>query len=123
MSDENESPKITKDIAVPLGETENGGLVVARIQGTDERPTRAMVGELRPLQEGVPVMGEVIKLTKDGDAPHYKVETLVEDPYWKEKEKARSSSRPSTTYSFPSQKFQENWASIFGKKPDSSELN
>lgn len=119
----NENTKITKDIAVPLGETENGGLMIARIQGTDERPTRAMVGELRPLQDGVPVMGEVVKLTKDGEAPHYKVETLVEDPFKAERERARSSGRTSTTYSFPSQKYQENWASIFRKKPDPSELN
>lgn len=120
MSDED--TKITKDIAIPLGRAENGNLRLARIRGTDEAPTQVAIGELSPLEEGKPVMGEVVRLKPVEGARHLNVETVMEDPYKAEKEKARASSG-SKTYSFPSTKYQENWGRIFGQKPKPSEVN
>ena len=120
MSDE----KITKDIAIPLGRSEDGNLQLLRVQGTDERPTQATIGELRPLEEGKPIMGEVVRLKPVEGARHLDVETVLADPYKAEKEKAPASAGGgSKTYSFPSTKYQENWARIFGSKPGPSEVN
>lgn len=118
MSDE----KITKDIAIPLGRSEDGNLQLLRVQGTDERPIQAAIGELRPLEEGKPIMGEVVRLKPVEGARHLEVETVLDDPYKAEKAKARDSSG-SKTYSFPSTKYQENWGRIFGQKPKPSEIN
>ena len=120
MSDE----KITKDIAIPLGQSENGNLVLARIQGTAEKPERIMLGELLPLEDGKPIMDEVIKLTPSEDRSHLNVETLLEDPYKAQKEQARGATG-SKTFSFPSKRYQDNWDRIFGsgKKSKFSDLN
>ena len=118
MSDE----KITKDIAIPLGRSEDGKLQLARIQGTDERPTRVAIGELTPLQEGKPIMGEVVRLKPVEGARHLEVETVMADPYAAEKARACAASG-SKTYSFPSDKYQANWDRIFGQKPKPSEIN
>lgn len=112
-------PKITKDVAVLLGRNEKGHLQIARIQGTDEAPVRAMIGELRPLEDGVPIMGEVVSLTP-GNEPFMNVETVIEDPYKAERERGGTSGK---SFSFPSQKFQDNWERTFGKKPSPSEMN
>jgi len=110
MSDE---PKITRDVALPLGKTEKGHLRIARIQGTDEGPVRAMVGELHPLEEGVPITGDILSLTPSETGPFMNIETVLEDP---RPEAQRQSSK---CFSIPSQKYQDNWDRIFGKKiPD-----
>lgn len=81
-----EDSKITRDVAFPVGKTDQGNLVVARVQGTGEAPVRTMVGEVRPLQEGVPITGDVVRLTQ-GCEGHYHVETLLEDPRKADREK------------------------------------
>ena len=117
MSDE----KITKDIAIPLGHAENGNLLMARVQGTEERPTRVLMGELQPLEEGKPIMGEVVQLHPEEGQRHMRVETVIEDPFKAEKEKARASG--SKTFSFPSKTYQDNWDRIFRRKSEPADIN
>lgn len=117
---EDNDPKITKDIAFITGQNAEGHRLVTRIQGTDEKPTRLMMGELRPVQDGVPLTGELVRLERSADGSHYKVETLVEDPYRKEREQARNQSR--RTFGSTA-KMRENWDRIFGPKPDPTEVN
>ena len=109
-------PKIIHDVALPLGKTEKGRLRIARIQSNDEGKIRTMVGELHPLEDGVPIMGEVLSLTAQEATPFMAVETLVEDPRQEAREAQGASSK---CFSIPSQKFQDKWERIFGKKaPD-----
>ena len=120
MSDK--TPKITRDIAIPMGHNEQGHLMLARIQGTDEKPIRTMIGELHPLSDGVPLDGEVVRLTHCEGTNHLNVETVIEDPYKAEREKAREAGSR-TVRSFASPKYQAGWDRIFGKKRDPSEIN
>lgn len=129
MSDD----KITKDIAIPLGKTEDGNLRLLRVQGTDEKPTRVMMGVLHPLEDGKPIMSEVIKLSPCEGHNHLNVETVLEDPYKAQKEQARAASpearlsipSSSKTFSIPSPQYQANWDQVFGpgKKSKFSERN
>lgn len=112
--------KITRDVAIPLGRTEKGHLRIARIQGTEEGPVKTMVGELHPLEEGVPIMGEVLSLTPSETAPFMHVETVLADPRQEAREARGDSSR---CVSIPSQKFQDNWERVFGKKPQIHDVN
>ena len=122
MSDDDKTAKITWDIATPRGRNEQGHMMLTRIQGTDEKPIRAMIGELRPLQDGVPIGGEVVKLTPCEGTNHLNVETIIEDPYKAEREKAREAGSR-TVRSFASPKYQAGWDRVFGQKPDPSEIN
>jgi hypothetical protein len=119
MSEEANNPKITRDIAFITGHSKAGNPLITRVQGTDEAPTRVMVGEIRPVEDGVPLAGEMIRMVQAKNGPHYHVETLVEDPYREERRRAQGSRR-----SFgATAKMRENWDRIFGPKPDRSEIN
>lgn len=113
MSDQ---PKIIHDVALPLGRTEKGHLRIARIQANDSGQVRTLVGELHPLQDGVPITGDVLSLSVQGPTPFMAVETLVEDP---RREAREARGEAGKCFSIPSQQFQDNWAKVFGKKvPD-----
>jgi hypothetical protein len=100
-----EDPKITKDIAVPIGESEDGHPVLLRLRGTDERPLTVEVGELRPVEDGKPVMDEMVHLTQQEDGPNLDVEVIARGP---------ASRRAGRCYSVPTEKFQAGWDRIFG---------
>lgn len=109
--------EVTRDIAVMLGWNERGHMVISRTQGTDEMPTQSMIGELQILQEGVPIWGEVVKITacSDGDASHWHVETVIEDPFKAHRLKPNSSVKRASKNPGP--------GPSATRKPDPSEYN
>lgn len=121
MPDTSPEPKNTTDLAIILDRQDDGRMLIARVQGTDDGPVRAMLGVVTPVVEGAAITNEVIHLTPSDTSPYCRVETMVADPYKAERDRARVSS--GRTFSFPSQKYQDNWEGIFGMKPRTPEVN
>ncbi|HSC87094.1 MAG TPA: hypothetical protein VLC09_07485 [Polyangiaceae bacterium] len=71
----------SQDVVLVHGKTEdNRGLRVLRARGSSEG-TRLELGEVRPLEEGKPLTGDVVKLTPRPEQPmFYDVETQFERP-------------------------------------------
>jgi hypothetical protein len=108
------------DIALLGAKTEDGGgRRVMRL-----RPDGASVGEVRPLQEGRPIHGEVVQLKPRQDAPWIcDVDTTLPSPAATPQE----ATRPPTQRHGPAQvatpTYRENWDRIFGTKKPQEGLN
>ena len=107
------------DIALLGGKTEDGGgHRVMRL-----RPDGPSVGEIRPLQEGRPIHGEVVQLKPRQDAPWiYDVDTTLPSPTT-----TPQAALPLTPRHGPPQvatpTYRENWDRIFGPKKPQEGLN
>lgn len=99
------------DIALLGGKTEDGGGVqVVRL-----RPEGASIGEVRPLQEGRPIHGEVVQLKPREGAPWVcDVDVAVQA------QQPAPPSLPSAERHGPAQvataTYRDNWERIFGRK-------
>ena len=107
MSDSDESKRPPRsDVLGVLGLAEGGsGLRVLR-----KRDDVLELGEIRPLEEGKPIQGEVVKLVKCAENERlFDVEVLV------------PAAKPLTARSGPAQvathAYREGWDSIFGEAP------
>jgi hypothetical protein len=89
------------DVVVLAGPTEDGkGANVLRV-----RPGHLEAGEVRPLEHGKPIAGEVVRLKPREDAPAIcNVEVLHEGP-------PRRSTKPPQVASTA---YRKNWDAIFG---------
>lgn len=97
-----------RDVVLLGGPTESGeGIHVLR-----RRDDRIEVGECRPLKEGCPIQGEVVRLRQRSEHERlFDVEVVLEAP-------ARGGPAQVATESY-----RKNWDAIFGERPPSGEPN
>lgn len=95
---------------VLVGEPKEGGVVdVLRL-----REDRIEAGELRPIEEGKPLYGELVKLSPRGEHPRlFDVNVLAAPP---RKSDAGEGGRRGPAL-VNSEAFREGWESIFGSRP------
>lgn len=111
MSSDGDPPR-KEDVVFVHGKAEAGeGLRVIR-----KREDRIEIGEIRPVQEGKPLQGEVVKLSPREDQPRvFDVEVLVS------KEEALGAA---LGHAGPAQvataAYRSNWDAIFGEREESS---
>jgi hypothetical protein len=102
------------DIALLGGTTEDGGQRVVRL-----RPEGASLGELRPLQEGRPIHGEVLQLKPRQDAP-WVCDVDVTVPAPAPREASSPPALPAPSRHGPAQvatpTYRDNWDRIFTSK-------
>jgi hypothetical protein len=102
----------TEDVAVVCGKSEDGaGLRILR-----KRADRVEVGEIRPLEHGKPLGGEVVRLRQRGDSPVFDVQVQVPAPA----ASALSPTHSTPTHSGPAQvateQYRQNWDAIWSDR-------
>jgi hypothetical protein len=110
---EEAKPEKADDVVFVHSPTEKGdGFRVVR-----KRADTIEVGEIRALEEGRPVHGEVVKLSpREEHAQLFNVDVLVPSA---EKAGAARSGPPQVA----TDAYRKNWDAIFGAPPESSKLN
>ena len=109
------SPKPFKDVAAVFGKDERGVHILRR-RG-EEGPIEA--GILQPLEEGKPISGEVISMSRREDVPFlFDVTTQVAAPKVETTETAASGPAQVATDSY-----RKGWDAIWGRRPRSTHLN
>jgi hypothetical protein len=114
------------DVALIHGVTPDGGFQILRA-----RDNRLELGAIRPLREGVPITGEVVKLRPRQDcAALCDVEVLLEAP---ELPKDRQVSAAPTQQPTPStrsgpaqvatEEYRKNWDAIWSQSPKAKLVN
>jgi hypothetical protein len=120
-------PKPPQDVVLPIAPTDDGkGVRVLRA-----REDRVEAGEVRPLAEGQPIHGEVVRLKPRQDSTAALPLCDVEVLHAPEKSGTSSSSAPSgrgRPAQVATDTYREHWTEIFGQKlgekpPPSSALN
>lgn len=97
-------PEDAEDVVLLAGPSEDGkGTRVLRVKAGD-----VSIGEVRPVEEGKPLAGDVVKLTPRKEHPRVcDVETLYAAPARKGPAKVSSSG------------FRANWDRVFGERRSS----
>lgn len=95
---------------VLVGEPKEGGAVdVVRL-----REDRVEAGELRPIEEGKPLYGELVKLSPRGEHPRlFDVDVLAAAPPRQSDAAERGHRGPALVNS---EAFREGWESVFGSR-------
>ena len=103
-------PKTAEDVLLVVGESEHGHAVVRKRAETVE------IGELRAVQEGKPIHGEVVRLQprEDGAGRLFDVETLAARPT------VAAGHGPAQV---ATETYRTNYDAIFGARKASGELN
>ena len=116
-------PKAPKDVVLPFAPTEDGkGVRVLRA-----REDRVEAGELRPVADGQPLHGELVRLTPREDSPALCDVEVLHDP----KAPARAVDGPREAAQLPGKRtrpaqvatdtYRDHWTQIFGERsPPSS---
>ena len=116
-----ETPKPKEpDVALVHGVTEDGGgLAILR-----QREGRLEAGALRPLKEGVPIAGEVVKLRPRPEFPLLcDVDVEVAAPKTSDvKSPARLEAPRKGPAQVASETYRDNWDTIFGARRAKTEL-
>lgn len=99
------------DLAI-LGPKTPSGHKVVRVKGDQEGPKEVLFGEIRPVKDGEPIFGDMVRLDRKGDSNVYGVETLLENPM--KPEPPRGGKRPPMV---SSEAYREGWERVFGSKP------
>ncbi len=104
------APKKTEDVLLVVGESEHGHAVLRKREQSIE------VGELRPMAEGKPVYGEVVRLKPraDGAGCLFDVETIAARPV------VAAGHGPAQV---SNDTYRANWDAIFGARREPSQLN
>ncbi len=99
-------PKAPKDVVLPFAPTDDGkGVRVLRA-----REDRVEAGEVRPVADGQPLHGELVRLTPREDSPALcDVEVLHDSREQPKEGHARPAQVATDTY-------REHWTQIFGDK-------
>jgi hypothetical protein len=118
-------PKKSKDLLLVKGPTDDGaGVHVLRA-----RPERLELGTMRPLEDGRPIDGEVVRVNPHPDCPYvYEVETEFSLPAQAaEAQAAESKPRPKLPKAPPartagppqvaSEAYRRNWDAIWKRQP------
>jgi hypothetical protein len=103
----------TEDVALVYGQSSDG----AGVRVIRKRADRVELGEIRPLEHGKPLGGEVVQLRQRGEGPLFDVEVQVPAP----KAAALSSAGPAQV---ATDEYRRNWDAIWSKrKADPKLLN
>lgn len=115
MANDDHASKPPEDVVLVHSPTDDGkGARVLRL-----REERIEAGEVRPLEEGKPISGEVVKLKpRDESGRVCDVEVVLPGA-------KRESSRPTSKgpAQIASSDYRDNWGRIFGNKPAPKTLN
>jgi hypothetical protein len=101
------APKSTtpsEDVALVYGKSEDG----AGVRILRKREDRVELGEIRPLEHGKPIGGEVVQLHQRGDSPLFDIEVQVPAPA--AAALARTTSGPAQV---ATDQYRENWEAIW----------
>ncbi len=102
-------PKAPKDVVLPFAPTEDGkGVRVLRA-----REDRVEAGEVRPIVDGQPLHGELVRLTPREDAPALCDVTVLHDA-------KGDRSRPSQV---ATNSYRQRWTEIFGDKSEPASIS
>ncbi len=117
MKDDKPAQPAAQDVALIHGRTEDGaGLRVLR-----KREDRLEVGEVRPLQEGKPIQGEVVSLRPRPECPLLcDVKVELEAPERPALPEARRSGGPAQV---ATDDYRRNWELIFRQATEEPELS
>jgi len=121
-------PKAPKDVVLPFAPTDDGkGVRVLRA-----REDRVEAGEMRPVADGQPLHGELVRLTPRTDSPALCDVEVLHDPKAQSKNDApqgsadaptpaRSPAKRTRPAQVATDTYREHWAQIFGSgSPPSS---
>lgn len=114
-------PKAPKDVVLPIAPTDDGkGLRVLRA-----REDRVEAGEVRPVADGQPLHGELVRLTPREDTPALCDVEVLHDPK-AQASGARSVEAPQQPAQLPPKRtrpaqvatntYREHWTQIFGDR-------
>lgn len=110
------SPKPFQDVAAVFGKDERG-LHILRRRGEDG-PIET--GILQPLEEGKPISGEVISMSRRDDVPFlFDVTTQVAAP----KVEATETPPAGGPAQVATESYRKGWDAIWGRRPRSTQLN
>ena len=101
--------KPPKDMLLPLGPLEGGGMAGVRFTADDEGNREVALGEFRPVEEGKPIMGDILKGASIPGTPYVELTTEMEHP-----NPLPSCKASGKVFSIPSAKFEEGWERVFG---------
>lgn len=107
-----------RDVVLVKGPTERGVSVV-RVRSEEGGEDQVEVGELRPVEEGKPIHGDVLKLTPRPEHPRvFDAEVLASAPKRRSAPTAESAS--ALAHKGPARvttdAYRENWDGIFGAR-------
>jgi hypothetical protein len=94
----------SEDVALVYGKSDDG----AGVRILRKRDDRVELGEIRPLEHGKPLGGEVVQLRQRGDSPLFDVEVQVPAP--PAAALARTTSGPAQV---ATDQYRENWDTIW----------
>lgn len=121
MTDASDDGKSQRpDVVLVHGATDDGkGARVLRLRGTapdaEGRDVSIEAGEVRPIEEGKPIAGEVLKLVpRDESGRVCDVEVLVPKPAARTAPDARAVTKGPAQIATAD--YRDNWGRIFGKK-------
>lgn len=108
-----------KDLVLAHSRTPDGnGVNVLR-----SREDRVELGTMRPLEEGKPLVGEVVKLTRRKESPVlFDAETIVEAPEQKEGDRPSAAAR-SGPPQVSSPEYRSNWELVYKRRSQGKLLN
>lgn len=101
-----------KDVVFVHGPTPNG-LGIARMRTDEDGDDRIELGELRPLKEGQPLLGEVVRLSKREESDRlFDVDVIMKPPAAPAARALDHKGPPRVT----SNAFRSHWDDVFGPK-------
>jgi hypothetical protein len=117
--DKAEESKSSQDVALIHGVTDDGDLKILR-----QREDRLELGAIRPLREGVPISGEVVRLTPRKECPLIcDVTTELKAP----PSPADSAPAPSLGHKGPARvtndRYRTNWDQIWSRPKSDERMN
>lgn len=114
-SDSSDPKPRSEDVALVYGRSEDG----AGVRILRKRQDSFELGEIRPLEHGKPLSGEVVQLRQRGQSPLFDVEVQVANPHVKANDTAAA--RPTLTgpAQVATDAYRENWDAIWSSKPSS----
>ena len=109
------------DVALIHGLAENGDLQIVR-----QREGRVELGQVRPLRDGVPITGEVVRLTPRKECPLLcDVSTTLAAPATAKQEDVLQA--PASGHKGPAQvatdRYRDNWDLIWKRRPADERAN
>jgi hypothetical protein len=106
-----DEPRASEDVVLVVGQTDDqGGYRVLR-----KRNDRIETGDMRPARDGVPIHGEVVKLTPRPEASTlFDVEVLHGGPAFEPTSEARTAADGPAKVA--TDEYRKGWDAIWGKK-------
>ena len=119
MKDDNPDPT-TREVGIPIGLDSRGNPAILRVRGDETGPKEAQVGVVVPVEDGKPLPpgGDLVHLRSRGR--YWDVETLY-DGSQHPMIRGKSSGGGWKPLGVSREKFEANWARIFGGRDRESD--